>query len=214
MRAKAILTVIMAVAILAATGCAASRGEGITIGPINTGASQGMRDEIAQGRTQAEIAKVEAETAMKQARTRAGIEQGALTGEVWRKVLLAVGIAAAVAAVLVGVGFGGKLAAPLVREAVGGLEAALELRRSKRLEISLEVGPNGYAGHMLAEGYTQAEITDLVHQTPVLDAPRVQQLQIQAGPRGMQILADRGEVEEALARLPDPELTETEVNHD
>jgi len=191
---------ILAVIILATTttGClGAAKGEGLTIGNglLTIGPSQEARDDIAQGKAALENTIEKNESAAK-------IEQGELDGEARREALDQIALAAAVAAVVVGVGFGGKQAAPLAREAVGALDAALELRRSKRLEITLEVGPNGYAGHLLAEGYTQAEITDLVHQTPVLDAPRVQQLQIQAGPRGMRILAERGEVEETLALMP------------
>ena len=182
------------------TGCAASRGEGITIGNglVNTGASQAERDRIARERTEAEISKVEAETAMKEAKTQAGIEQNAKTGEIWRKVLFAVGIAAAVAAVAIGIGYASKQATP-------ALETALEIRKVKRLEISLGIGPGGYNALLLAEGYEATEISDLVRQNPALDAPRVQELQNRVGDRGLRLLADRGEVEETLALLPDAE---------
>jgi len=205
--------VILAVILLLAAGCAASRGEGITIGNglVNTGASQAERDGIARERTEAEIAKVEAETDMKQAKTEAGIEQNKLTGEVWRRVLLYLGVATALAGVVVGLGYAGKQATPLASQGVAALETALEIRKVKRLEVSLEVGPDGYAGHLLAEGYTRQEIADLIRQNPALDGPKVLALQSQAGPRGMRILAERGEIEETLARLPDPELIEAEV---
>ena len=190
-----------------ATGClGAAKGEGLTLDGrgLTVGPSQEIRDKIANDAADAEIANDAAETA-------AEIEQQAKDGQTRREAMKQMALAVAVAAAVAGVGFGLKLAAPLAREAVGGLEAALALRQSKRLEISLEVGPQGYSGHLLAEGYTQAEITDLVHQTPVLDAPRVQQLQIQAGSRGMRILAERDELGETLARLAGPELTEAEV---
>ena len=195
--------IILAVTILlaTATGClGAAKGEGLTLDGrgLTVGPSQEIRDKIANDAADAEIANDAAETA-------AEIEQQAKDGQTRREAMKQIALAVAVAAAVAGVGFGLKLAAPLAREAVGGLEAALALRQSKRLEISLEVGPQGYSGHLLAEGYTQAEITDLVHQTPVLDAPRVQQLQIQAGPRGMQILAERGEIEETLERLTSSE---------
>ena len=190
-----------------ATGClGAAKGEGLTLDGrgLTVGPSQEIRDKIANDAADAEIANDAAETA-------AEIEQQAKDGQTRREAMKQIALAVAVAAAVAGVGFGLKLAAPLAREAVGGLEAALALRQSKRLEISLEVGPQGYSGHLLAEGYTQAEITDLVHQTPVLDAPRVQQLQIQAGSRGMRILAERDELGETLARLAGPDLTEAEV---
>ncbi len=189
-----------------ATGClGAAKGEGLTLDGrgLTVGPSQEERDRIARDKAALAntIAKNESE---------AGVEQEAKDGQTRREAMKQIALAVAVAAAVAGVGFGLKLAAPLAREAVGGLEAALALRQSKRLEISLEVGPQGYSGHLLAEGYTQAEITDLVHQTPVLDAPRVQQLQIQAGSRGMRILAERDELGETLARLAGPDLTEAE----
>lgn len=190
-----------------ATGClGAAKGEGMTIGNdlITIGPSQSVRDDIALGK--AALANTIAKN-----ESGSEIEQDAKDGETHREALKQTALAAAVGLAMAGVGFGLKLAAPMAREAVAALNAALELRRSKRLEISLEVGPGGYSGHLLAEGYTQAEITDLVHQTPALDAPRVQQLQIQAGPRGMQILAERGEIEETLERLPEVVETEVEV---
>ena len=197
MRKYTIAAVIILLATLT-TGClGAGRGEGASIGNgfITIGPSQEVRDGIAQG-------KALVANTIEKNESEAGIEQDAEDGQAHREAVKQIALAAAVGLAVAGVGFGLKLTAPLAREAVGGLEAALELRRSKRLEISLEVGPGGYSGHLLAEGYTQAEITDLVHKTPVLDAPRVQRLQIQAGDRGMRILADRGEIEAALERLP------------
>jgi len=189
--------------LLLATGCAASRGEGVTIGNglINTGASQAERDRIARERTQAEIAKVEAETAMREAQTQAGIEQDALTGVVTRKVLGWGGLALALAAVAIGIGYAGKQATPLASQGVAALETALEIRKVKRLEVTLEIGAGGYSGHLLAEGYTQAEITDLVHQNPALDGPKVLALQGRVGDRGLRLLAERGEIEDAITCL-------------
>lgn len=195
-----VITLAMILLLGTATGCVgAAKGEGFTLDGrgLTVGPSQETRDAIARDKAAAEIQNTEAEAV-------ARIEQGELDGERQREVLSKIALAIAVAAVVVGVGFGGKLATPLVREAVGGLEAALELRRSKRLEISLEVGPGGYSGHLLAEGYTQEELTDLVHKTPVLDGPRVQMLQGRIGDRGLRLLAERGEIEEALALLPEP----------
>jgi len=197
--------VILSVILLLATGCAASRGEGVTVGNglINTGASQAERDGIARERTEAEIAKVEAETAMKEARTEASIEQSAAMGKVTRPVVLAIGLAAAVAAVVIGIGYAGKQATPLAQQGVAALETALEIRKVKRLEVSLEIGDGGYSGHLLAEGYTHDELTELIHQNPALDGPKVLALQNRVGDRGLQLLADRGEIEQTLALLPD-----------
>jgi len=192
-----------------ATAClGAGKGEGLTLDGrgLTVGPSQETRDEIARG-------KAALESAIARNESEARIEQKAKDGQAHREALKQVALALALATTVAGVGFGLKLSAPLAAEGVEGLRAALELRRSKRLEISLEVGPGGYSGHLLAEGYSQAEITDLVHHTPVLDAPRVQMLQGRVGDRGMRLLAERGEIEEALALLPDPELTE-EVEHD
>ena len=203
MKRYAILTVIL----LLATGCAASRGEGLTVGNgfINTGASQQARDWVVQERTQAEIAEVEANTAMKEARTEASIKQGALTGEVWRKVLLWGGLAAAVAGVAIGFGYAGKQVTPLAEQGVEALSTALEIRKVKRLEVSLEIGAGGYSGHLLAEGYTKEELADLVHQNPALDGPKVLALQGRVGDRGLRLLADRGEIQETLALMPEEE---------
>jgi len=200
--------------VLMNSGCAA-RGEGITVGNglINTGASQVERDRIARERTQAEIAKVEAETVMKQAQTQAAIEQGERTGAVWRAVLLSGGIAAAIACLWISGGYALQRATPMAQQGVRALETALELRKAKSIEITMQIGPNGYVGHLLAQGYTQAELADLIRQNPALDAPRLQQLQARVGPHGMKALSEAGELETTLALLPDPELTE-EVEHD
>ena len=201
---KKLIILAMILLLATATGClGAGKGEGLTLDErgLHVGPSQETRDEIALGKAALEntIAGNESE---------ARIEQKAKDGQAHREALKQVVLALALATTVAGVGFGLKLSAPLVAEGVEGLRAALELRRSKRLEISLEVGPGGYSGHLLAEGYSQAEITDLVHHTPVLDAPRVQMLQGRVGDRGMRLLAERGEIEETLALLPDPELEE------
>ena len=203
--------IILVMILLLTTGCAASRGEGISVGNgfINTGASQETRNQVVQERTQAEIDKVEADTAMQEAKTQAGIEQGALTGEVWRKVLLWGGLAAAVAGLAIGIGYAGKQVTPLAGQAVAALETTLEIRKVKRLEVSVEIGVDGYVGHLLAEGYTRDEIADLVHQNPALDGPKVLALQGQVGDRGMRALADRGELEETLVRLSETVEVET-----
>ncbi|GEM_PF-1367258 len=204
---RCVIILAMILLLATATGClGAAKGEGLTLDGrgLTVGPSQETRDEIARD-------KAALENTLTKNESEARIEQKAKDGTTHREALKQVALALAVAAAVTGVGFGLKLTAPLAAEGVEGLRAALELRRSKRLEISLEVGPQGYSGHLLAEGYSQAEITDLVHQTPVLDAPRVQMLQGRVGDRGLRLLAKRGEIEETLTLLPNPELTEAEV---
>ena len=199
---KKLIILAMILLLATATGClGAGKGEGLTLDGrgLTVGPSQETRDEIARGKAALEntIARNESE---------AGITQAEKDGLTRREALKQVALALAVATAVVGLGFAGKLAAPLAGQGVEGLRAALELRQSKRLEISLEVGPGGYSGHLLAEGYTQEEITDLVHHTPVLDAPRVQMLQGRVGNHGLRLLAERGEIEETLALLPEEEI--------
>ena len=197
MKRYVILTAILLLAAMI-TGYAASKGEGITIGPINTGASQAARDKIAEERTQSEVTKVAAETAMREAQTQAGIEQGAEMGKIWRVVVLALGVAAAVAALWIGGGYALERATPMAAQGVKALETTLEIRKVKRLEVSLEISAGNYSGHLLAEGYTKDELADLVHQNPALDGPKVLALQGRVGERGMRLLANRGELEETL----------------
>jgi len=124
-------------------------------------------------------------------------------GSTKRDALMALALAAMLGLAVVSLGFAGKLTAPLAGQGVEGLRAALELRRSKRLEISVEVGSSGYVGHLLAEGYDRDELLDLVRQNPALDAPKVLALQDRVGDRGVRLLVDRGELEETLALLPE-----------
>lgn len=210
---KRVLIILLLALLVPGCSCAA-RGDGVTLGGddgLVIGTSLAERDRIARERTQSEVAKVAAETAMREAQTQAGIEQGAAMGKVTRPVVLALGIAAALAAVAIGLGYAGKQVTPLASQGVAALATALEIRKVKRLEISLEIGAGNYSGHLLAEGYTKDELNDLVHQNPALDGPKVLALQGRIGDRGMQLLADRGEIEETLSLLPHPELTETEV---
>ena len=201
---------VIAILLLAflAAGCAASRGEGITVGNglINTGASQAARDQVVRERTQAEIANTTAQTQAdieeQQKRTEASIEQGRETGKVSRVALLALAMAAAIACLWIGGGHALQRATPMASQGVKALETALELRKAKRLEVRLEIGPGGYSGHLLAEGYTHNELADLIRQNPALDAPRLQQLQTRVGAHGMRALADTGELETTLALLP------------
>jgi len=187
-------------------GCAA-RGEGVTLNGdgLTVGASQAARDQVVRERTQAEIANTTAQTQAdiedQQKRTEASIEQGRETGKVSRVALLALAMAAAIACLWIGGGYALQRATPMASQGVKALEMALELRKAKRLEVRLEIGPDGYSGHLLAEGYTHNELADLIRQNPALDAPRLQQLQARIGPHGMRSLADAGELETALALL-------------
>jgi len=173
---------------------------------LNLGASQAARDQVVRERTQAEIAnataQAQADIEDQQKRTEASIEQGRETGKVSRVALLALAMAAAIACLWIGGGHALQRATPMASQGVKALETALELRKAKRLEVRLEIGPDGYSGHLLAEGYTHNELADLIRQNPALDAPRLQQLQTRVGAHGMRALADAGELETTLALLP------------
>jgi len=200
------VVIILLLAFLAA-GCAA-RGEGMTLNGdgLNVGASQEARDKVVRERTQAEIANTTAQTQAdieeQQKRTEADVEQGRETGKVLRVVLLALGMAAAMTGLWIGGGYALNAATPMAQQGVRALETALELRKVKHLEMTLQIGSGGYTGHLLARGYTQAELAELIRQNPALDAPRLQQLQARIGPHGMRSLTNAGELEETLALLP------------
>jgi hypothetical protein len=205
-------TIVIMIILLATvtTGClGADKGEGMTLNAqgLNIGASQEERDRLTWERTQAEIAnetaRTQAEIENERARTEATIEQSRQTGKVWRVVLLALGVTSAVALLVLGAGYAGKAMTPMAAQGVEALRTALEIRKVKRLEVNLEIGPEGYSGHLLAEGYTDEEIAKIVRKAPALDAPRLQQLQARVGPRGVKALADAGELNEILARLPE-----------
>jgi len=76
------------------------------------------------------------------------------------------------------------------------------VKQAQRLEVILEIGPGGYSAKLLANGYDPGEITQIVQAAPALNAPRLAELQARVGDRGMQLLAERGEVEETLTSLP------------
>ena len=194
--------VIIAV-ILAATGCS-SRGEGLTINGdgLHVGTSLAKRDQIAQDKANAEIAQIEARTELEQDRAAAGIERAAVMAEVTRPVILALGVALAIGVLAIGIGYAGQQAAPLAAQGVEALRASLDIRKARRLEVILEIGPGGYSAKLLTAGYDPEEIAQIVQAAPALDAPRLQALQGRVGDRGLRLLAERGEVEETLARLP------------
>ena len=192
------LAMILLLTLLASgCSCSAKDGGGWTWNKdgIHFGTSLSERDRIAKERAQAEIENGRKATDAKN-------ERDAKNAEANREMLKGLGIAAAIALGVVGMGHAGKLAAPLAAQGVAGLETALAVRKAKRFEISLDVTRDSCQAHFLAEGYSDEEIAQIVHNAPALDAPRVQQLQIRAGYHGMQALADRGELEETLVRLP------------
>ena len=209
---KRVLIILLLALLVPGCSCAA-RGDGVTLGGddgLVIGTSLAKRDQIAQDKGNAEIDQLQARTVIEQDRAAAGIEQSAEMSKVTRPVVLAVGIGLALAVVAIGGGYALQYATPMAKQGVAALETTLEIRKVKRLEISLEIGAGNYSGHLLAEGYTKEELADLVHQNPALDGPKVLALQGRIGDRGMQLLADRGEIEDALALLPNPELTTTE----
>ena len=209
MKVKAIFAVILAVAILAAAGCS-SRGEGLTIDGdgLHVGTSLAKRDQIAQDKANAEIAQIETRTQIERDTAAASIERAAEMGKVTRPVVKVLGVALAIGLLAVGIGYGGKAAASLAAEGVAALRVEQDARKARRLEVILEIGPGGYSARLLTAGYDPGEIAQIVRAAPALDAPRLQALQDRVGDRGLRVLADRGEIEEALALLPDPELEE------
>ena len=104
--------------------------------------------------------------------------------------------------------YGGKAAAPLAAQGVEALRVQLDIRKARRLAVILEIGPGGYSAKLLTAGYDLGEIAQIVKAAPALDAPRLQEFQGRVGDRGIRALADNGELEMTLARLPQPELVE------
>jgi len=188
--------VILAV-ILAATGCA-SRGEGLTINGdgLHVGTSLSERDRIARDKANAEIAQTVARTVIEQDRAAASIEQSAAMGTVTRPVILAMGIAAALGIAALGVGYGAQRAAP-------ALKVALDIRKARSFQVGLTVSANGCQATLTANGYSAGELAEVINGAPLLDAPRLAELQGRVGDRGVRLLAERGELETALAELPE-----------
>jgi len=198
---------VIAVVILMAAGCS-SRGEGLTIDGdgLHVGTSLAKRDQIAQEKADAEIAQIEARTQIEREAAAASIEQSAEMGKVTRPVVKVLGMALALGLLAIGIGYGGKAAAPLAAEGVAAFKAKQEARASRRLEVILEIGPGGYSARLLTAGYDPGEIAQIVKAAPALDAPRLQALQYRVGDRGLRLLAERGEIEETLALLPEEEI--------
>ena len=209
MKASALLVLLA----LLICGCS-SRGEGLTINSdgLHVGTSLAKRDQIAQGKANAEIAQILARTKLEIDRMTASIERAAEMGKVTRPVVLALGIALAISLLALGIGYGSQATAPLAAEGVKALQVQLDIRKARRLEVVLQIGPGGYVVNLTAVGYEPAEIARIVQSAPALNAPRLAELQGRIGPHGMQALVDAGELENTLALLPDKAQYE-EVSH-
>ena len=181
---------------LAVSGCG-SRGEGLTLNKdgLHVGTSLAQRDKLAEDKSRAELEQLRARTQSEQDAAAARIEQAAEMGTVTRPAILALGMALAVGIAAVGLGFGAKQAAP-------ALSVALEVKRARRLEVILEIGPGGYSAKLLTTGYDPREIAQIVKAAPALDAVRLQELRGRVGDRGVRLLQERGELETVLERLP------------
>ena len=189
---------------LAVSGCA-SRGEGLTLDKdgLHVGTSLAKRDQIAEDKSNAELAQVRARTEIEQDAAAASLEQGAAMGTVTRPAILAVGMALAVGIAAVGLGFGAK-------QAEVALGHILEVRKARQFTIALDVSGSGCHASFQATGYNADQIAQIVQGAPILDAPRLAELQSRVGDRGVRLLQERGELETALERLP----IETEVISD
>ena len=182
-------------ALILSTGCA-SRGEGLTINSsgLHVGTSLVVRDQIARDKGNAEIAQILARTKLEIDKGIASIAQSVAMSKVTRPVVLVVGIALALGVAAVGLGFGAQRAEPAIK-------ATLEVRKTRRLEMIVEIGPGGYSAKLLTIGYDPKEIAVIVQATPALNAPRLAELQMRIGDRGMRALADHGQLEDTLTLL-------------
>jgi len=196
MKTKAILTAILATAILA-TGCS-SRGEGVTIDGdgLHIGTSLAQRDKIAEDKSNAELDQLRARTVIEQAAAAASIEQSAELGKVTRPVVFTLGVALALGVAAVGLGFGAQRAAP-------ALSVALEVRKARQFQVALDVSRDGCQATLTASGYSAGELAEVINGAPLLNAPRLAELQSRVGNRGVKLLQERGEIEQTLALLPD-----------
>ena len=194
MKLRGILTVILCAAALS-SGCS-SRGEGITLNGdgLHVGTSLGQRDKIAQDKADAEIAQVRARTVIEQDRAAASIEQSAAMGQVVRPVVFALAMAAALGVAAIGLGYGAKQAEP-------AMAMALAVRKARQFQIALDVSGSGCRATLTASGYSAGELAEVINGAPLLNAPKLAELQSRAGARGVRLLAERGELEMAMARL-------------
>ena len=200
--------VMIIVVIISTSGCDASRGEGFTWDRdgIHVGTSLAKRDEIAQDKSDAEVAEIVARTGIEQERAAAGIrlereraaasiERAAAMGEVVRPVVLALGLAAALGIVAMAGGYAAMRSAP-------ALALALEVRKARAFQVGMTVSSDGCQATLTASGYSAGELTEVIAGAPLLDAPRLAELQSRAGDRGVRALLANGELENVLAELP------------
>ena len=194
---KAVRTALSAlVVVILACGCG-SRGEGLTINRdgLHVGTSLSKRDQIAQDKSNAELAQLRARTEIEQEAAAASIERAEAMGAVTRPVVFTLGLALALGVAAAGLGYGAQRAAP-------ALGMALEVRKARQFQIALDVSSDGCHASFKALGYDPKEIAEIVRASPALDAPRLAELQTRVGDRGVKALLANGELETALARLP------------
>ena len=185
------------VVVIMASACS-SRGEGVTINRdgLHVGTSLAKRDQIAQDKAEAELAQLNARTVIEQDRAAASIEQSAAMGKVTRPVVLTLGVALALGVAAIGLGYGAQRAAP-------ALAVALEVKRARSFTVALDVTRDGCHASLTANGYDARELSEVISGAPLLNAPKLAELQARAGDRGVRLLAERGELETALERLPE-----------
>lgn len=200
-----LMALVVVMALVLGSQMTPTRGGGMTAGPVVVGPSQEARDTVAQERTRAEIAdqraKTQTDIAIRQAQTQADLAQARLNGERLRQLALIITVALFIGGLLLASGLTARAATPALGEAVEGLRLVAEVQRGRRVEISLEVGPDSYVARLLAEGMTPEDIAALVQQAPALDAPRVLALQRRVGARGMAILARREELSATIESI-------------
>jgi len=186
------------VVIMAVTGCA-SRGEGLTLDGdgLHIGTSLAQRDKLAEDKSNAELDQVRARTVIEQNAAAASIERAAQMGKVARPVVLALGMALALGVAAIGLGYGAKQAEP-------ALAVALGVRKARSFQIGLDISGSGCHASFQATGYNADQIAQIVQGAPLLNAPKLAELTQRAGARGVRLLQERGELEGALAQLPEP----------
>ena len=193
---KAVRTALSAlVVVILACGCG-SRGEGLTINGdgLHVGTSLSKRDQIAQDKSNAELAQLRARTEIEQEAAAASIERAEAMGAVTRPVVFTLGLALALGVAAAGLGYGAQRAAP-------ALGMALEVRKARQFQIALDVSSDGCHASFKALGYDPGEIAQIIQGAPLLDAPKLAELQSRVGTRGVKALLANGELETTLARL-------------
>jgi len=186
------------VVVILACGCG-SRGEGITLNSdgLHVGTSLSQRDRIAESKSNAELAQLRARTEIEQDRAAASIVESEKMGTVTRPVVLAIGLGVALGVAAIGLGYGAQRAEPALR-------TALEVRKARSFQIALDVSASGCQATFTASGYGPGELAEVISGAPLLNAPRLAELQSRVGARGVRALLANGEIEGALERLPNP----------